>query len=107
MVTLLMIVKRFDSLFINSSVKKHCHGKAEHLSNGECPPDKIHIACQTQQICRRQQYEQLSGKALNGGINTVAQRLEGRRQGNTDGSQGEAEADGTQGANSHIHKGGM
>ncbi len=72
---------------------------ADDLCNGEGHPDQVHLAGQAQQVGGGQQHQHLAAQGDDGGIDAVAQGLEAGTQGNTDGGNGEAPADGPQ---SHL-----
>ena len=48
-----------DLLPVDPDEEEQCGGKADHFRNGEGPPYGVHIPGQAQQICRRQQGDEL------------------------------------------------
>lgn len=68
-------------------------GEAHEFGDGEGPPDGVDVAGEAQEVCRREQHQQLAEERHDRGIDAVAQRLETGTQGDAQGREGEAPAD--------------
>ena len=83
----IMIDQRLDLLLIDPPEQEQCYCCADHLGDGERPPDMGHFAGEAQKIGSGQQGDELTAQGNDGGVDAVAQRLEAGAKADTDGSQ--------------------